>query len=383
MGLLDYYRQFEGLTEEEVNRELREQAAERRRKALTRVQTLDLSQTTWPELPHPNIANSITYIARRGLQLYPHLRGSQLRDELAERHGVDPARLIIGNGAAELLSAATRVLIEPGQELITSWPSYPLYPIMARRAHGRAVPVSGGVDALLQAIPEHNTRVVAIASPNDPTGELLEVDELRRLLAGLPDGVATLLDEALVEFSDAQPIDASLTLLEDHPRLLIFRSFSKAWGMAGLRIGYAIGGPGSEELLAELEPDLGVNELSQAGALEALHTAGDLLARHVRAVAVERSRLISALRRRGFEVSDSQANFLWVAHPSLDGGELAARLAQAGVLVAAGAPLDEPRHVRISVRDSRASDRLLEAIEGVLGQPGPAAPVGQAPADPD
>jgi histidinol-phosphate aminotransferase len=367
MGLLDYYRQFEGLTEEEVNSELREQAAERRRKALTRVQTLDLSQTTWPELPHPNIANAITYIARRGMQLYPHLRGSQLRDELAERHGVDPSRLIIGNGAAELLSAATRVLIEPGQELITPWPSYPLFPIMARRAHGRAVPVSGGVDALLAAVPEHDTRVVAIASPNDPTGELLGVDELRRLLAGLPDGVATLLDEALIEFSDAQPIDTSLSLLEDHPRLLVFRSFSKAWGLAGLRIGYAIGGPGSEELLGELEPDLGVNELSQAGALEALHTAGGLLDRHVHAVAVERTRLISGLRRRGFEVSDSQANFLWIAHPSLDGGELAACLARAAVLVASGAPLDAPRHVRISVRDSKASDRLLEAIDGVLG----------------
>ena len=100
MGLLDYYRQFEGLSEEEVNIGLREEAAERRRKALTRVRTIDLSQTTWPELPHPNIANSITYIARRGLQLYPHLRGSELRDELAERHGVDPTRLILGNGAA-------------------------------------------------------------------------------------------------------------------------------------------------------------------------------------------------------------------------------------------------------------------------------------------
>ncbi len=366
MGLLDYYRQFEGLPEEEVNRELREQAAERRRKALTRVRTLDLSQTTWPELPHPNISNAIAYIARRGLQLYPHLRGSDLRNELATRHGVDPARLIIGNGAGELLSAATRALIEPGQELLTSWPSYPLFPIMARRAHGRAVPVNGGVDALLEAVPAHNTRVVAIASPNDPTGELLRMAELERLLGGLPDGVATLLDESLIEFADAQPIDASLALLEAHPRLLVFRSFSKAWGMAGLRIGYALGGPGSEELLAELEPDLGVNELSQAGALEALHTAGDLLARHVRAVAVERARLTSALRRRGFEVADSQANFLWVAHPSLDGGELAARLNRAGVLVAAGAPLGEPRHIRVSVRDAAASDRLLQAIDGVL-----------------
>jgi histidinol-phosphate aminotransferase len=237
---------------------------------------------------------------------------------------------------------------------------------MARRANGRAVPVSGGVDALLEAIPKHNTRVVAIANPNDPTGELLDVAELKRLLAGLPEGVAMLLDESLIEFVDAQPIDASLALFEDCPGLFVFRSFSKAWGMAGLRIGYAIGGVGSEDLLSELEPDLGVNELSQAGALEALRTASDLLERHVRTVAVERSQLSSALRKRGIEVADSQANFLWVAHPTLDGGELAARLEQAGVLVASGGALGEPRYVRISVRNSAASDRLLRAIDATL-----------------
>jgi histidinol-phosphate aminotransferase len=367
MGLLDYYRQFDGLSEEEVNKGLREEAAEARRKALTRVKTLDLSQTTWPDLPHPNIVGAITFVARRGLHRYPHTRhNSDLRNELAEYHGVDPARLIVGNGAAQLLSSATRALIEPGQVLLTAWPSYPLYPIMARRAHGRAVPVGGGVDGLLEAVAAHDTRVVALASPNDPTGELLKVTELERLLKGLPDGVALLLDESLVEFVDAQPVDASLGLLERHPRLLVFRSFSKARGLAGLRIGYAIGGPGSEDLLGELEPDLGVNELSEAGALEALRSGSVLLARHVRTVAIERTRLIGALRKRDFDVTDSQANFVWVAHPRIDGDELATRLERTGVLVAGGAALDEPRHVRISVRDSAASDRLLGAIDGVL-----------------
>ncbi|HEY8304488.1 MAG TPA: histidinol-phosphate transaminase [Solirubrobacteraceae bacterium] len=364
--MLDYYKQFEGFSEEEVNSELREQAAERKRKALTRVQTLDLSHTTWPDLPHPDIVNAITFVARRGLQRYPHMRGSQLRTQLALRHGVDPARLIVGNGSAELLSAATRALIEPGQELVTSWPSYPLFPIMARRAHGQAVPVGGGVDELLKAVGEHNTRVVAIASPNDPTGELLAIGELERLLAGLPDNVALLLDESLVEFSDAQPTDASLTLLETYPRLLVFRSFSKAWGLAGLRCGYALGGPGSEDLLAELEPDLGVSEISQAGALEALRSCLDLLHKRVKRVAQERMRLTTALRQRRFEVSDSQANFLWVAHPTLDGGELSARLARAGVLVAAGGALGEPRHVRIAIHDEASSTRLLSALDRAL-----------------
>jgi histidinol-phosphate aminotransferase len=366
VGLLDYYRQFEGMSEEEVNAQLREDAAERKRKALTRVETLDLSQTTWPELPHPHVVNAITFVARRGLHRYPHLHASDLRNELAERLGVEPDRLILGNGAAELLSSATRALIEPGQQLLTVWPSYPLFPLMARRAHGRAVRVSGGVDALLEAAAEPDVRVIALASPNDPTGELLPAAELERLLDGLPETVAVLLDESLVEFADAQPTGASIALLADHPRLLVFRSFSKAWGLAGLRIGYALGSPGSGDLLAELEPDLGVSEVSQAGALEALRSCTELIDRRVGIISAERPRLTLELRVRGFEVSDSQANFLWAAHPSLDGGELAARLARSGVLVAAGAALGEPRHVRLSVRSSAASDRLLDAIDKAL-----------------
>lgn len=365
MGLLDYYKQFEGLSEEEVNSQLREEAAERKRKALTHVPTLDLSHTTWPELPHSDVVSAITFVARRGLQRYPHMRGSQLRAELAHRHGVDQSRLIIGNGAAELLSAATRALIEPGQQLITQWPSYPLFPIMARRAHGRAVPVMGDIDALLQAGQDPDTRVVAIANPNDPTGALFTAVELDRLLAGLPDSVAVLLDESLVDFVDVQPLDASLQLLERHPRLLVFRSFSKAWGLAGLRCGYAIGGPGSENLLAELEPDLGVSEITQAGALEALRTCAGVVDSRVRTIARERERLTAALRERHFEVADSQANFLWIAHPTMTGGELSARLEQAGVLVAAGSALGEPRHVRIAVHDEAASNRLLGAVDRI------------------
>jgi histidinol-phosphate aminotransferase len=371
VGLLDYYRQFEGMTEEEVNEGLRAEAAERKRKALTRVATLDLSQTTWLELPHPSIVNAITFVARRGLHRYPHLGGSQLRDELAERHGVEPERVILGNGAAELLTAATRALISPGQRLLSAWPSYPLFPIMARRAHGQAMRVNGGVDALLEAAREESldqpaVRVIALASPNDPTGELLPTGELARLLDGLPSEIAVLLDESLVEFADAQPVNSSLSLLADHSRLIVFRSFSKAWGLAGLRVGYAIGGPGSEELLAELQPDLGVSELSQGGALEALRSCSELIARRVAIVSHERARLIGALRQRGFEVSDSQANFVWAAHPVIEGGELSARLANSGVLVAVGSALGEPHHVRIALRDASATDRLLSALDKSL-----------------
>jgi histidinol-phosphate aminotransferase len=341
---------------------LREEAAERRRKALTRVETLDLSHTTWLELPHPRVVGAITFVARRGLHRYPHLHGNDLRNVLAERHGVEPGRLVLGNGAAELLSSATRALIGPGQQLLTRWPSYPLYPLMARRAHGQAVRIEGGIEELLAAAQRPEVRAIALASPNDPTGELLGAAELERLLAGLPEGVAVLLDEALVEFADAQPSNSSIALLEHHPRLLVFRSFSKAWGLAGLRIGYVIGGPGSEDLLAELDPELGVSEVSQAGAFEALRTCSALIDARMRVVGAERSRVTASLRALGFDVTDSQANFLWAAHPALSGAELAGRLAQAGVLVAAGDALGEPNHVRIALCSPRASERLLDAV---------------------
>ena len=178
--------------------------------------------------------------------------------------------------------------------------------------------------------------------------------------------MAVLLDESLVEFSDAQPVNSSLGLLSEHPRLFVFRSFSKAWGLAGLRVGYTIGGPGSEELLGELAPDLGVSEVSQAGALQALRSCSEIVTRRVATVARERVTVTDALRERGFDVSDSQANFVWAAHPSLEGGELSARLSHAGILVAGGAALGEPRHVRISLRDPASTTRLLDALDKAL-----------------
>jgi histidinol-phosphate aminotransferase len=219
------------------------------------------------------------------------------------------------------------------------------------------------VDALLAAAQEDGVRVVVLASPNDPTGELVAAADLARLLDGVPKGVAVLLDEALVDFADAQPADSSLRLLETHPELIVFRTFSKAWGLAGLRVGYAIGGPGSEELLAQLEPDLGVSEVSQAGAFEALRRCTEVVAHRARTIAQERERVTDGLRARGFDVADSQANFVWAAHPTLDGGELADQLARAGILVAAGHALGEPHHVRISLRSRPASERLLRAVD--------------------
>src|SRR3954447_10844661 len=201
--LFGYYQQFEGLSEEEVNAGLREQAAERRAKELSRLEPLDLSRTTWPEYPPPAIVNAITFAARRGLHRYLDRASGELRSELAHRHGVPEGRLVVGDGVAQLIAEAAGALLEPDDELITPWPSYPLYPIVARHARGHAVPVAGfSVDAVLAAVNDR-TRLVALCNPNDPTGELLGVDELARLLAALPERVVVLLDEALRDFTEA------------------------------------------------------------------------------------------------------------------------------------------------------------------------------------
>jgi histidinol-phosphate aminotransferase len=368
VGFLDYYKQFEGMPEEEVNAILREQSAERRRKALSVVEPIDLSATTWPEYPHPTVVNAITFTARRGLHRYLDRSGGELRSELAHRHDVPEDRVVVGDGAAQLLSSAAYALMDQAlDELVTPWPSYGLYPVMAHRARAHAVPVPGyGVDAVLSAINEHS-RVVALCSPNDPTGELVAAPDLRRLLEALPERVVVLLDEALVDFADAQPVDAALGLLEEFPRLICFRSFSKAWGLAGLRVGYALGGPGSEPLLEALAPELGVNELAQAGALEALRSTDRLVQHRVERLHGERARLFEELRsRERVTVTPSQANFVWLAVEGIEGAELARRLDRASVHVASGSALGDPARIRVAVHNPAATDRFLRALDGAL-----------------
>lgn len=367
--LFGYYRQFEGLSEEEVNSGLREEAAERRRKELARQEPLDLSRTTWPEYPPPAIVNAITFAARRGLHRYLDRSSGELRSELAHRHGVPEGRLVVGDGAAQLLSQAATALMEPGDELITPWPSYPLYPVVARHARGVAVPVAGfGAEPILAAVNER-TRVVALCNPNDPTGELLGVAELRELLGALPERVVVLLDEALRDYVDAEPLDATLALLDEFPRVLLFRTFSKAWGLAGLRCGYALGGPGAEPLLEQLAPELGVNELAQAGALEAVRTIEGVVGRRRAAVAEHRAALQPELAERGLESPASQANVLWLAGSGPRGGtELAAALQRAGVVVQSGAGVGSPDRVRLTVpHRPEDADRLLRALDAVGG----------------
>ncbi|CAB4912629.1 unannotated protein [freshwater metagenome] len=363
MGLFRYYRQFEGLTEEEVNRGLRERAEEERGRALARVEPLDLARTTWHELPPAEVVSAITFHARKGLHRYSEGREDALRVALAERHAVDVRRIVVGEGASGLLDRIAHELLSPGDELVLPWPGYPLYPLLARDTGATAVQVpSLDPQRLLDAVTPR-TRMMVLGGPNDPTGELLPSGVLAELLARLPERVVVVIDEALREFVTSEPVDAALRLTDRSDRLLVVRSFSKAWGLAGLRCGYAVGGPAAGPLLRALAPRLGIADLSLAGALAAVRTAGDVLAGRVRRNDRERRVLTTALADLGLLVAPSQAGAVWVRSPDLDGTALHAALERGGVLVQSGTPLGDDRHVRIAARDAPSTLRVVRALE--------------------
>jgi len=370
MGLLDYYRQFQELDQEEVNRGLRERRRREKAQALQRVPSLDLSGTEWPDLPDSEVVNAAIAAARGAVNGYPDRHAGQVRELLAERHRVAPEQIVVGNGAAELLQAAALCLLGPGDELVTPWPSYPLYPLMASRAGAQPIPVelAGGradAAALLDAVGER-TRVLVICNPNDPTGGYLDSGAFAALLAELPEHVHVLLDEAYVQFQAVEEVDACLRLVERFPRLVAFRTFSKIYGLSGLRAGYAVGSSEAGGLLQAMAPVLGVNTLTQAALQKALAAGEAEVGRRRRVVIQQRRRIQRALHRLPVDAPESQANFVWLESPGLTGAELAARLERAGVLVAPGGPLGEERHVRAAIRGPAAAERLLSALEGAL-----------------
>jgi histidinol-phosphate aminotransferase len=361
VGFRDYYRQFDDIDQAALNLERRARRRREKRLALQRQPELDLSGTEWPELPHSEIVNAAIARARGVVNRYPDRHAATVRRLLAERHGVAPERIVVGNGAAELLQAAALALLSPRDELVMPWPSYPLYPLLA--AHAGARPVSVEHGPLLAAVSER-TRVVVVCNPNDPTGSYMTADELGALLTALPEHVHVLADEALVHFQDVEHPDACLWLVDAFPRLLVVRTFSKIYGLSGLRAGYAVGS--DARLLGAVAPVLGVNALTQAAVEHALRTGDAEVDRRRRSVSRERARLLEGMRALGLDADPSQANFIWTRAPDLSGDELAGRLRRQGVIVAPGGPLGADDHVRATVRDGGAADRLLQALENAV-----------------
>jgi histidinol-phosphate aminotransferase len=370
MGLLDHYRQFDDMSEAEISDELLRKRDEERAKAVAHIPTIDLSSTEWPDFPNSEVMNASIFVARGRINGYPDRHAEKLRRSLAARHRIDAERIVVGNGAAELLQAAAYALLGDGGELIIPWPSYPLYPLMAARAGGRPIAIDMIDDRVdsqhtLGAIREQ-TRALVICNPNDPTGTYISADDLAHLLGQLPEHVHVLLDEAFIHFQEVEDEDACLRLTDAFPRLTVFRTFSKAYGLSGLRIGYAVGSRDSADILTRIAPVLGVNALSQAAAEYAVGIADREIAQRRQLVAEQRELLEAELPGLGVEAAPSQANFLWMKVDGISGSDLAARLERERVLVAPGGPLGADDHVRAAVRGPNESSRLLLALRRAL-----------------
>ncbi|MEA2349830.1 MAG: histidinol-phosphate aminotransferase [Thermoleophilaceae bacterium] len=371
MGLLDYYRQFDDIDQESINRVLRERRRRERELALAEVPTIDLSGTEWPDIPHSEIMNAAIYAARGRVNNYPDRHAARLRRLLGERHGVEQEQVVVGNGAAELLQATALVLLGPGDELVTPWPSYPLYPLMAQRAGGRPVAVDlasgrADLDALRAAVNER-TRAVVLCNPNDPTGTYLTADEIAGFASSLPDDVHLLVDEAFVEFQDVEPRDSVLRLVDAFQRVVVFRTFSKIYGLSGLRAGYAVASPAAASLLTSIAPALGINVLTQAGITYALEMGDREIERRRDLVVAQRRRILDELHDLPVDAPASEANFVWLHASGLTGAQLAAGMEEARVLVAPGAALGADDWVRASIRGEAATSRLLRALREATG----------------
>jgi histidinol-phosphate aminotransferase len=362
MGLLDYYRQFEDVDLEVVNRARRARRAREKQLALEHVPDLDLSATEWPDLPNSEVVNASIAVARGRVNGYPDRHATRVRRMLAESHGVAPEQVVLGNGAAELLQTASLALLEEGDELLMPWPSYPLYPLMATRAGATPVAADWDLQALRDRVTDR-TRVLVICNPNDPTATYLPADVLGDLLSGLPERVHVLLDEALIHFQDVEDIDAGLRLVDAFSNLLVFRTFSKIYGLSCLRAGYAVASTAAGRLLDTMAPVLGVNVLTEAAIDHALRIASSDVDRRREAVIRERARLLESLRELPVDTTDSQANFVWLKARDMSGAELADRLRREGVIVAPGGPLGADDHIRATIRHQAGTDRLLTALE--------------------
>ena len=367
---LGYYRQFEELSPEEVSRELKQRRDEEKAQALTETPPLDLRSPAWHEPPHAEIVNAATFALRRAVNAYPD--AGALGEALGARHNVEPARVVAGHGAGELLRAALQAILAGAgsdprpPEVAMAWPGWGPLPRLVHEAGGRPVPVPLGrdgaadVDALAAAAGAA-TRAVALCSPNDPTGGVIDAAALRRLAGALPSGTWILLDAALADF---EPPEADLAgLTGELERLLVFRSFSKAHAMAGFRAGYAVGPDGAAELLGRLAPALGVSAPAQAGMTWAAANGERYLPRRRELAAAEREHLAAVLAGTDLAFPTGTGPLLWLSSASLSGKELAAGLAASRIFVTPGSAWGDDRHVRIALRGPEATDRLAAALK--------------------
>ncbi len=343
------------------------------------------------ESPYPPIPEVREAIERAisGINRYPDPRSSALRSKLSERCGVQEGRIAIGNGSCDILLAAGEALLEPGAEVIYAWPSFSVYPHLAAASGARAIAVPTDEEDRhdLEAMAEEitvATRLVLICNPNNPTSTALPLAQIAGFLQQVPYEVCVILDEAYCEYNLLDDPDASIELLEEHPNLVLLRTFSKAYGLCGLRVGYAL--CGSEDLpraVDKVRQPFFCNAIAEAAATEALNHQ-DVVAERVTATIAERISVDERLRALGLQPADSQANFCWfeLAGP-ISGGraerseqELAQAgrreaatvegLAGRGILVRAGTSLGRPGALRVTYGTREEDELFLDALASLL-----------------
>jgi len=304
--------------------------------------------------------------------LYPDGNAFYLKQKLAAKLGVTPAHLILGNGSNEILEFVGHTLIAPGTEVVVSQYCFAVYPIVTALFGGKLIVVPAkayghDLDAMRAAI-SPNTRVVFVANPNNPTGTSVCPEVLARFVAAVPENVLIALDEAYIEFFDHPPDLLASIRAGQKPNLLLMRTFSKIYGLAGLRLGYGIGHP---DLIAELEKirqPFNINAIAQAGALAALDDTAH--AEKTRRLTSRGLKLYShAFRKLGLEFVPSSANFVLVRVG--DGQRVFSELQKAGIIVRPMGGYQLPDWIRISVGTPKENQRCLDGLKAALGQPQP------------
>ena len=311
------------------------------------------------ENPFPPLDGVLAAVAGAARQMnrYPDMFATELVSALAERHGIVPGSVVTGGGSVAVLGHVLQAFCDAGDEVVHAWRSFEAYPIAVRLQGAVAVPVAldpaGRHDlSAMRAAVGPRTRVVLVCSPNNPTGPAVGRAELEEFLSDVPDDVLVVLDEAYAEFvRDARAVDG-IALLAEHPNLVVLRTFSKAYGLAGLRVGYAVAHPDLADAVRTASTPFGVSHPAQVAALASLASEEALFER-VDTVVAERERLLAGVREQGWRVPDTESNFVWL--PTDRATVLAADAAEAGVLLRPFAG----EGIRVTVGDRAANDRVL------------------------
>ncbi len=329
------------------------------------VALLASNESPWP--PIPAVVEAAARAAA-GAHRYPDPSNSVLRGALSARYGVPANRIAIGNGSVDLLMAAGEALLEPGAEVVYAWPSFSVYPHLPAASGATAIVVDLDADQRhdLDAMAEQitvATRLVIVCNPNNPTSTALPLAEIAAFVERVPPAVAVILDEAYCEFNLLDDPDASVDLLERHPNLVLLRTFSKAYGLAALRVGYAL--CGSQEFVRavhQVRQPFVCNGVAQAAATEALRHS-DAVAERVERTIAARVEIEEGLQQLGIVPAESQANFCWFDLP--DGAEedaVVSGLSDRGVLVRAGRALGREGALRVTYGTSEQNQRFLTAL---------------------